>query len=194
MILNELLTRQNVITKIELKDNDKELSKELKVKVMRIRLAYNKVKKAFDEDVKEFVEQITTDEYKELVQKTDRNEEEEKRFNELTSKINSDYIEFINQKGLEEISETIDDKFTEDEYAEILDINSGNDVEMYFTTELRHLEENLENSISVFELEEGNKKYRVVNKPLDILKPGENNAAGSRLNENTKYNANMIIE
>lgn len=130
MILNELLTKQNVITKIELKDGDKELSKELKVKVMRIRLAYNKVKKAFDEDVKEFVEQITTDEYKELVQKTDRNEEEEKRFNELTSKINSDYIEFINQKGLEEISETIDDKFTEDEYAEILDINSGNDVEI----------------------------------------------------------------
>ena len=130
MILNELLTRQNVITKIELKDNDKELSKELKVKIMRIRLAYNKVKKAFDEDVKEFVEQITTDEYKELVQKTDRNEEEEKRFNELTSKINSDYIEFINQKGLEEISETIDDKFTEDEYAEILDLNSGNDVEI----------------------------------------------------------------
>ena len=130
MILNELLTRQNVITKIELKDNDKELSKELKVKIMRIRLAYNKVKKAFDEDVKEFVEQITTDEYKELVQKTDRNEEEEKRFNELTSKINSDYIEFINQNGLEEISETIDDKFTEDEYAEILDINSGNDVEI----------------------------------------------------------------
>ena len=130
MILNELLTKQNVITKIELKDNDKELSKELKVKIMRIRLAYNKVKKAFDEDVKEFVEQITTDEYKELVQKTERNEEEEKRFNELTSKINSDYIEFINQKGLEEISETIDDKFTEDEYAEILDINSGNDVEI----------------------------------------------------------------
>ena len=130
MILNELLTRQNVITKIELKDNDKELSKELKVKIMRIRLAYNKVKKAFDEDVKEFVEQITTDEYKELVQKIERNEEEEKRFNELTSKINSDYIEFINQKGLEEISETIDDKFTEDEYAEILDINSGNDVEI----------------------------------------------------------------
>lgn len=130
MILNELLTRQNVITKIELKDGDKELSKELKVKVMRIRLAYNKVKKAFDEDIKEFVEQITTDEYKELVQKTDRNEDEEKRFNELTSKINSDYIEFINQKGLEEISETIDDKFTEDEYAEILDINSGNDVEI----------------------------------------------------------------
>ena len=130
MILNEVLTRQNIISKIELKEGNKELSKELKVRIMRIRLAYNKVKKAFDEDVKEFVEQITTDEYKELAQKQNRTEEEEKRFNELTSKINSDYIEFINQKGLEEISETIDDKFTEDEYAEILDINSGNDVEI----------------------------------------------------------------
>ena len=54
MILNELLTRQNVITKIELKDNDKELSKELKVKIMRIRLAYNKVKKAFPDWAKKF--------------------------------------------------------------------------------------------------------------------------------------------
>ena len=124
------LDQRCFILRKKISSDDKELSKELKVKVMRIRLAYNKVKKAFDEDVKEFVEQITTDEYKELVQKTERNEEEEKRFNELTSKINSDYIEFINQKGLEEVSETIDDKFTEDEYAEILDINSGNDVEI----------------------------------------------------------------
>ena len=130
MILNELLTRQNVITKIELKDNDKELSKELKVKIMRIRLAYNKVKKAFDEDVKEFVEQITTDEYKELAQKQNRTEEEEKKYNELNTQINSDYIEFVNQKGFEEIKETFDDKLNEDEYAEILDVNSGNDVEI----------------------------------------------------------------
>ena len=68
------------------------------------------------------------------------------------------------------------------------------DEDMYFTTELRHLEENLENSISVFELEKETKKYRVVTKPLDILKPGENEAASTRLNEDTKYNANMIIE
>ena len=130
MILNELLTRQNVITRIELKDGDKELPKELKVKIMRIRLAYNKVKKAFDEDVKEFVEQIATDEYKELAQKQNRTEEEEKKYNELNVKINSDYIEFVNQKGLEEVNETFNDKLTEDEYAEILDVNSGNDVEI----------------------------------------------------------------
>ena len=130
MILNEVLTRQNIISKIELKEGNKELSKELKVRIMRIRLAYNKVKKAFDEDVKEFVEQITTDEYKELAQKQNRTEEEEKKYNELNTQINSDYIEFINQKGFEEVKETFDDKLNEDEYAEILDVNSGNDVEI----------------------------------------------------------------
>lgn len=130
MILNEVLTRQNIISKIELKEGNKELSKELKVRIMRIRLAYNKVKKAFDEDVKEFVEQITTDEYKELAQKQNRTEEEEKKYNELNIQINSDYIEFVNQKGFEEIKETFDDKLNEDEYAEILDVNSGNDVEI----------------------------------------------------------------
>lgn len=130
MILNEVLTRQNIISKIELKEDNKELPKELKVKIMRIRLAYNKVKKAFDEDVKEFVEQLTTDEYKELTQKQNRTEEEEKKYNELNTQINSDYIEFVNQKGLEEVKETFDDKLTDDEYAEILDVNSGNDVEI----------------------------------------------------------------
>ena len=130
MILNEVLTRQNIISKIELKEGNKELPKELKVRIMRIRLAYNKVKKAFDEDVKEFVEQITTDEYKELAQKQNRTEEEEKKYNELNTQINSDYIEFVNQKGFEEVKETFDDKLNEDEYAEILDVNSGNDVEI----------------------------------------------------------------
>ena len=59
MTLNDVLTKQNVITKLELKDGNKELPKALKVKIMRMRMAYNKIKKAFDDDVKEFVEQLT---------------------------------------------------------------------------------------------------------------------------------------
>lgn len=128
MNLNELLTKQNVITKLMLKDDDKELSKGLKVKIMRIRLAYNKVKKAFDDDVKEFVDQIATDEYKELAGMQERNEEQTNRYNELSEKINSEYVEFITQKGFEEVKETIDDAFTEEEFEEILDVNSGNNV------------------------------------------------------------------
>lgn len=130
MTLNDILTKQNVITKLVLNDGDKELPKELKVKIMRIRLAYNKIRNQFDSDTKEFTEQIVTDELKELTNKTDRTEEEEKRFSELNTKANSEYQEFLVQKGLEEIKDTVDDTFTEDEYFNILDVNSGHDVEI----------------------------------------------------------------
>lgn len=130
MVLNDLLTKQNVITKILLKDGDKELSKELKVKIMRMRIAYNKVKKQFDEDAQEFSNQIVSDELRELANKQDRTTEETERFNELNNKANSEYQEYLIQKGKEEVKDTIEDSLTMEEYSDILDVNSSNDVEI----------------------------------------------------------------
>ena len=130
MTLNDVLTKQNVITKIILKDGDKELPKELKVKIMRIRMAYNKIKKQFDDDTQEFTNQIISDELRELANKSERTLEEEARFNELNDKTNSEYQEYLIQKGLEEVKDTPDDVITMEEYSYILDVNSGNDVEI----------------------------------------------------------------
>lgn len=130
MTLNNVLTKQNVITKIILKDGDKELSKELKVKIMRIRMAYNKIKKQFDDDTQEFTNQIISGELRELANKSERTLEEEARFNELNDKTNSEYQEYLIQKGLEEVKDTPDDVITMEEYSDILDVNSGNDVEI----------------------------------------------------------------
>jgi hypothetical protein len=130
MNLNEVLTKQNIITKIVLQDGEKELPNELKVKVMRVRMAYNKIKKQFDEDVQEFTTQVVPDELKELANKQERTEVEEARFSELNDKVNSEYREYVIQKGYEEITESIEDTFTEDEYMELVDINSGNDSEI----------------------------------------------------------------
>lgn len=129
MILNDVLTKQNVFTKIVLKDGNKELSKELKVKVMRIRMSYTKIKKAFDEDVKEFTEELVPEELKELNQKENRSEEENARMEELTNKVNSEYQEFLMQKGNEEVKD-IEDTLTMDEYSDIVEVNAGNDVEI----------------------------------------------------------------
>lgn len=130
MTLNDVLTKQNVITKILLKDEDKELSKELKVKIMRIRLAYNKIKKQFDEDTQEFTNQIISEELKELMNNSNRTEEQEKRYQELNSKANEEYQEYLIQKGLEEIKDTPEDSITIIEYSDIIDVNSGNNVEI----------------------------------------------------------------
>ena len=129
MVLNDLLTRQNVFTKILLKVGDKELSKELKVKVMRMRMAYTKIRKNFDAEVQEFTTELLSDEFKNLNAKENRTAEEDLRLSELSTQINSEYQEFLNQKGSEEVKD-INDSLTLDEYAEILDVNAGNDVEI----------------------------------------------------------------
>ena len=103
MVLNDLLTRQNVFTHLVVKSGDKELPKELKVKVMRIRMAYNKVKKAFDSELKEFTEELLTDEFRNLVSKTDRTSEEDDRLKFLSNSMDLDYQEFLTQKGQEEV-------------------------------------------------------------------------------------------
>ena len=130
MTLNDVLTKQNLITKILLANDGKELSKELKVKIMRIRLAYNKIKKQFDEDTQEFSKQIVSDELRDLASKTERTPEQEAKFNELNSKANSEYQEYLIQKGNEDIKETPNDSFTEDEYFDILDLNSEGEYEI----------------------------------------------------------------
>jgi hypothetical protein len=129
MVLNDLLTKQNVFTKLLLKDGDKELPKELKVKVMRIRMAYSKIKKNFDAEVQEFMEELITDEFRALNSNTERTEEETARLEELSQSINSEYQVYMIQKGKEEVS-VIDDTLTEDEYADIVEVNAGNDVEI----------------------------------------------------------------
>lgn len=129
MVLNDLLTRQNVFTKILIKDGDKELPKELKVKVMRIRMAYTKMKKNFDAELQEFIDELMSDEFKELNGKAERTSEENTRLSELTEKMNSEYQVYIEQKGKEEIEE-INDALTEDEYADIVEVNAGNVVEI----------------------------------------------------------------
>ena len=129
MVLNDLLTKQKVFTQLILKDGDKELPKELKVKIMRIRLALTKAKKNFDEEIQEFIRELTTDEFKSLQEKQDRTSEEDARLDELSQQMNSEYKIYMTQKAEEEIA-FIDDSITEDEYADIVEVNAGNNVEI----------------------------------------------------------------
>ena len=129
MTTNEVLTRHNFVSKLLLKDGDKELSRDLKVKVMGMRIEYGKIRKQFDEDVQEFVKGLNSDKLTELQQKSDRTEAEEKELQELTDKLNGDYRAYVESRLKEEV--TVSDKtFTESDYAELVEVNAGNDVEI----------------------------------------------------------------
>jgi len=80
MTTNEALVRQNFISKVLLKNGDAALSKDLKVKVMNMRIKLGKVRKDFDNDVQEAIKDLTPEGFQELAQNNNRTEEEEAKF------------------------------------------------------------------------------------------------------------------
>lgn len=128
MTLNEALMKQNFIIKVLLKDGNEELSKALKVKIMKIRIALGKFRKQFDEDIQEAIKGLKPDNFDDLAQKQDKTPEEEEMFKAMSEKINEEYNLFLIEKGKDEV--IFNEMFTEEEYEEILEINAGNDVEI----------------------------------------------------------------
>ena len=131
MTTNEILVMQNYLTKIVLKNGDSELSKDLKVKIMKMRIEMSKIRKAFDEDLKEFLDELLSDRFKELRDKpeNERTEEEKKEFEQLIAKVNSDYEIYIRQRSQDEVTLNTC-TFTENEFNEILEVNSDIEAEI----------------------------------------------------------------
>lgn len=128
MTYNELMLKQNFITKVLLKDGNNELSKDLKVKIVGMRVKMAKFKKEFDEDVQEVINNLKPENFDSLSQKENKTEEENQQLTDMVNKLNAEYIEYVNKRGMDEI--TYKATFTEDEINEIIEINAGNDVEI----------------------------------------------------------------
>lgn len=130
MNFNELATKQNVLNALILKDGNNELGKELKVKIMRLRIAYKKARKQVDEDINEFAQDLLSEDAKAIQQKPEkeRTSEEAAILETAVNKANVEYKEFLAQKGLEEIPFSANDSFTDEEFDELTDVNVGNTV------------------------------------------------------------------
>lgn len=128
MTLNEALIRQNFITKILLKENDCELPKTLKAKVMNMRITLTKIRSTFDKDVQDAIAGLKPEGFDELAQKETRTTEEEATLKDMTDKLNEDYNAFLIEKGQEEV--IFDKLFTQEEYEEIVNVNADNDVDI----------------------------------------------------------------
>lgn len=128
MTTNEALIKYNFISKVLLKDDSVSLSKDLKVKVMNMRIKLSKIRKEFDEDVQEAIKGFTPDGYQEIAQKKEKTDDEIKQLEDWNKQIQEEYQEFVLKRGQEEVF--IETTLTEDEYNEILEVNSANDVEI----------------------------------------------------------------
>nr|DAN74959.1 MAG TPA: hypothetical protein [Caudoviricetes sp.]DAW05409.1 MAG TPA: hypothetical protein [Caudoviricetes sp.] len=128
MTLNEMMIKHNFITKVLLRDGDKELSKDLKVKLMGMRIELGKIRKQLEEDLQEAVKELTPKGYQELIMKEDKTEEDKAQVEAWNKQINEEYNAYVDKRGKEEVQ--IDTTLSEDEFAQIIEVNAGNDVEI----------------------------------------------------------------
>ena len=127
MTLNEALVRQNFLSKIVLRNNENELSKELKIKIIQMRAELNKLRNQFEADSQEVIKELKPEGFDALYVKENKTEEEIAKLNNLTNKLTDEHNTFVLQKGKEEVS--FDKKFTLEEYGELMDVNY-NEVEI----------------------------------------------------------------
>lgn len=123
-----MMVKHNFITKVLLRDGDKELSKDLKVKLMSMRIELGKIRKQLEEDLQEAVKELTPKGYQELIMKEDKTEEDKAQVEAWNKQINEEYNAYVDKRGKEEVQ--IDTTLSEDEFAQIIEVNAGNDVEI----------------------------------------------------------------
>lgn len=131
MTLNEALIRQTFLSKLVLKNNGNELPKDLKVKVMSMRIELNKLRNQFETDSQEAIKGLKPEGFDELYLKQDKTEEEIAQLDDWTKKLTDEHNTFIIEKGKEPV--TFDKKFTLEEYNDLIDVNSD-DVEVNGTS------------------------------------------------------------
>lgn len=123
-----MMIKHNFITKVLLRDGDKELSKDLKVKLMSMRIELGKVRKQLEEDLQEAVKELTPKGYQELIMKENKTEEDKAQVEAWNKQINEEYNAYVDKRGKEEVQ--IDTTLSEDDFAQIIEVNAGNDVEI----------------------------------------------------------------
>lgn len=123
-----MMIKHNFITKVLLRDGDKELSKDLKVRLMSMRIELGKVRKQLEEDLQEAVRELTPKGYQELVMKENKTEEDKAQVEAWNKQINEEYNAYVDKRGKEEVQ--IDTTLSEDDFAQIIEVNAGNDVEI----------------------------------------------------------------
>lgn len=128
MTINEVMARYNFITKINFSDCDKSLDKKLRVKLMKMRIDYNKVKNNIEQDAKSFIESLLTEDVQNLVRKANKSQQELDQVENINKQLTEDYTEYLNQKGQQH--SLPDEYLTEDEYLQILEVNTDINTEI----------------------------------------------------------------
>ena len=125
MTINDAMTVYNLLNALKYEDEGYSLDRNLKVKLMRYKFNFEKINNEFVEYQNKMMEEVKTDEYKELLEK-ERTKEENDRFNEIIADLNSELSKLSSDKANEKIDMKSFEKLNEDEFNQILEVNINN--------------------------------------------------------------------
>lgn len=133
---NEIINRYNILSAIQLVNDNDVLSSPLKVKIISERIKSSKLVDSIKSDIQKFVEGLIDDNIKELANKQDKTEEDIKKLTEFEKDLQEQQRMYIYNREQEEAVDFSEFYFTEDEYYEIVSVNSkdvvinGNEVKL----------------------------------------------------------------
>ena len=125
--INSAVLKYNLLSCIKYSDENYNISRELKVKLIRTKFNLEKTYKEFNQFQQQALEELKTERYRYLVTKTERTEEEEEEAKKLVSELNEDLHSVVKEKSRETVEVSFD-YLSEDEFNEILLVNVNNDV------------------------------------------------------------------
>ena len=126
MTINNAVLRYNLIFVMKFIDGEYSLSRELKIKLIRLKLDLEKIRDEFVSFQQKAMEEIKTQEYEELLNKENKTPEEVKHLEEITAELNEELGKLIQEKSNEMVNVKSFDYLTEDEFNQILSVNVEN--------------------------------------------------------------------
>ena len=127
MTINDAILTYNLLSVAKFVDGDYSISRELKIKLIRYKLDLEKVKNEFLTFQEKAMEEVKTEEYVALISK-DRNEQEQKRLEEITISLNEELGKLISNKTTELVEVRSFEYLTDDEFNDFLSVNVENEV------------------------------------------------------------------
>lgn len=130
MTINDALVRYNILASLKYKDGDYSLPRELKIKLIKLKLTFEKYYNDFNAYQEKCLEEVKTDEYNTLVaiEEDKRTEEQKERIADVVNTLNAEMNELLFAKTMEQIDVPEFEYLTEDEFNFVLEVNIENEV------------------------------------------------------------------
>ena len=126
MTINNAVLRYNLLSVMRFIDGEYSLSRDLKIKLIRLKLDLEKIRDDFVSFQQKAMEEIKTAEYEELLHKEEKTAEEVQHLEEITAELNEELGKLIQEKSNEMIDVKSFNYLTDDEFNQILSVNVEN--------------------------------------------------------------------